>query len=143
MALPSDEAPSPAALPRGHGERVLFVDDEGALCAAGGMMLDRLGYRTTTHTSPNDALECFRQGPETFELLVTDLTMPGMSGVELAQRVLAIRPQLPIVLVSGYGGRWTPENVRELGITDLVSKPLSLFALATAVRRALDADERA
>jgi DNA-binding NtrC family response regulator len=136
MSSPLDESKSQSALPRGRGERVLFVDDEASLCTAGGMMLDRLGYRTTTHTSPAEALERFRREPESFDLLVTDL--PGMSGVELAQGVLLLRPELPIVLVSGFGGRWTPENVREIGITDLVSKPLSLLALASAVRRALD-----
>jgi CheY-like chemotaxis protein len=143
LFFPEHQAPPPevrshAVLPRGRGENVLFVDDEPSLCSAGGMMLERIGYQAVTFTSPAEALARFRSEPEAFDLLITDLTMPGMTGIDLARSVLELRPGLPVVLVSGFGGKWTPENIREMGIRDLIPKPVSLLLLATAVRRAID-----
>jgi PAS domain S-box-containing protein len=128
-----------AELPRGNAERVLFVDDETALCAAAKAMLERLGYRPTTFTNPIEAWVHFQAAPELVDVIVTDLTMPGITGIDFASRVLSLRPGLPVLLVSGFGGRWTNENVKEVGVFELIPKPVSLFALATGIRRALDA----
>jgi DNA-binding NtrC family response regulator len=102
-------------------------------------MLERLGYRPTTFTNPIEAWVHFQAAPELVDVIVTDLTMPGMTGIDFASRVLSVRPGLPVLLVSGFGGRWTNENVKEVGVFELILKPVSLFALASGIRRALDA----
>jgi PAS domain S-box-containing protein len=146
--FPESEAKAKAAvedefaLVRGRGERLLFVDDEPALCRSARSMLERLGYRITTTSDPEDALKRFHEAPGEVDLVITDLTMPRMTGVDLAQELLALRPELPIVLVSGFGGKWTPERAREIGIRASLSKPLSLSSLASALRQVLDGAAR-
>jgi len=134
---PSAIQSSPSALPRGHGERILVVDDEEALCVSLTHLLSRLGYQVTAKTRPEAALELFSQAPEEFALVLTDLTMPGMTGLELAQQLLAIRPSARVALMSGFSGTWTPASVRTLGLVDMLLKPLSAAALAQGVASAL------
>jgi len=122
---------------RGHGERILYVDDEDSLCRAVPKMLTRLGYRPEASNSPEKALELFRAQPEAFDLLITDLTMPKMNGVDLATEIMALRPGLPVLLATGYSGAFTPEMVRSLGIYDVVMKPITMAVLAEAVYGAL------
>jgi CheY-like chemotaxis protein len=123
---------------RGRGERVLFVDDEPALCRSASSMLERLGYRVTTTSDPEDALKHFREAPQNVDIVITDLTMPRMTGVDLARELLAMRPELPIVLVSGFSGKWTPEKAQELGIRASLAKPLTPANLASVARKVLD-----
>jgi two-component system cell cycle sensor histidine kinase/response regulator CckA len=127
----------PAALPRGRGERILVVDDEEALCASLTHLLTRLGYQVVAKTKPDAALEAFRQTPDAFALVLTDLTMPGMTGLDLAQTILAEHPSARVALMSGFSGTWTPASVRTLGLVDMLVKPLSAVALAEGVARAL------
>ncbi|HKO93456.1 MAG TPA: PAS domain S-box protein [Polyangiaceae bacterium] len=125
----------------GKGERILFVDDETALCDGWRSVLERIGYLVTTFTNPLLALEAFRRSPRDFDLVITDLTMPHMTGTELGRRILELRPTLPILLVSGSTGSLTGEEVRALGLRDLLTKPVTPSALAVALRRTLDAPQ--
>ncbi len=137
LGEPSNVQLSPSALPRGHGEQLLVVDDEEALCVSLTHLLTRLGYRVIAKTQPEAALELFRQAPEDFALVLTDLTMPGMTGLLLTQEVLRIQPSARVVLMSGFSGTWTRASVRTLGLIDMLLKPLSAAALAEGVARAL------
>ncbi len=121
---------------RGNGQHVLFVDDEPAICGVTEHVLRSLGYRVTTYTDPMAALESFKRDPRAVDLLLSDVNMPGMNGVELAKRFLALRRELPVLLISGFSGNWTPENVRPLGILDLLQKPISPRQIGTHLHSA-------
>jgi PAS domain S-box-containing protein len=127
------KAPSPAVNPGGI-ERVLFVDDEPMLVDLGKTMLAELGYHVTGMTNPHEALEAFRQTPGHYDLVITDLTMPGMTGDRLAEQLSAIRPGVPILLCSGYVGHIKPHAF----LAGSIHKPVTLQELAHAVREALD-----
>jgi CheY-like chemotaxis protein len=131
------EQSGPTALPRGKGERILVVDDEEALCASLTHLLTRLGYSVVAKAKPDEALAAFREAPAEFALVLTDLTMPGMTGIELAGQLLALKPDARVALMSGFSGTWTPASVRTLGLVDMLVKPLSAAALAEGVARAL------
>ena len=127
----------PGKVPRGQGERVLFVDDEQPLARLGQKILERLGYTVDARTNPREALEAFLAKPTAYDLVLTDEMMPGLTGSELARRIHAIRPDLPVVLVTGYTATLTPERVEALGIAKLLLKPLSVEALATVAHQVL------
>ena len=131
-ASPEDE------VPRGNGERILFVDDEVPIMMIGRMMLAEMGYRVEAGTDPQAMLTLFKDNPNDFDLVITDLTMPGFSGLDLARTVLELRPGLPVLLTTGYSATLTAEHTRKLGITELLLKPLSMQALGQAIRQALD-----
>ncbi len=128
--------------PRGSGEAVLLIDDERPICDAMRNTLHRLGYRVTAFTNPVDALVCFRATPQAFDLLVTDHTMPRMTGLDIIQEVHRVRPELSAVMVSGLSGAWTPEKLRGFNICEVVAKPLNFAGLAQAVHRAIDRRRR-
>jgi CheY-like chemotaxis protein len=113
------------------------VDDEEFLAALGKNMLERLDYSVTMMTSPLEALVAVREQPERFDLVITDLTMPIMDGLNLGRQLLEIQPHLAIILTTGYSGILTTEKVRELGFQDLLTKPGSARTLGEAVHRAL------
>ncbi len=125
------------ALPAGK-ERVLLVDDESALIEMGARALVYLGYQVTTRTSSVEALELFRDQPDNFDLVITDYTMPNMTGGELAKNILAIRPGMPIVLCTGFSEVFTEEKAKALGIGGYVMKPISIHDLACICRSVLD-----
>ena len=122
---------------QGRQERILLVDDEPALCFTTDRVLRLLGYLPTTQTDPRQALALFCVQPQAFDLVITDLTMPGMTGVDLAMAMLAVRPDLPVILASGFSGTYTRERVRDLGLRDLVLKPTDRAQLSQAVHLAL------
>jgi CheY-like chemotaxis protein len=122
---------------RSHGERVLFVDDEEPLVYLMTHLLQRLGYRVTGCTSPKEALEMFRSGPRNFDVVVSDLCMPQMSGVDLARELLQIRPGMPILIASGYFGPTDNEKARSLGLPDLLLKPDTIEKLGEALDRVI------
>jgi len=121
----------------GRGEHVLCVDDEPALVELLREQLVALGYRVTAHVSPVEALADFLEHPLDFDVLLTDLTMPGLSGADLAEKVLAVRPDLPIVMATGYGRVMSEERARELGLRPLLYKPFTMIALSDAIQDAL------
>jgi CheY-like chemotaxis protein len=128
---------SAQAIPRGAGEHILFVDDEAALANVGKRMLERMGYTVTAKTSALEAIAAVREHPEAFQLVVTDLTMPGVDGIKLGSQLLQVQPRLGIILSTGYSGVITEEAARELGFRGLLVKPTTARALGEAVHRAL------
>ncbi len=131
------EIEEPVKLPTGN-ERILFVDDEETLVYAGRGILERLGYEVTTRTSSVEALIAFQAQPDKFDLVITDMTMPNKTGTELAKELLQIRPDIPIILCTGFSEQTSEENAKELGIREYVSKPIVIRGMADAVRRVLD-----
>ncbi|WP_438483213.1 PAS domain S-box protein [Oleiharenicola lentus] len=130
-------ASQPAETPRGNGERILFVDDEKPLVALGQAMLRELGYHVTAFTSSVAALEAVRATPLAFDLLITDLTMPTLTGTDLIQQIRMLRPDLPVILATGYTASLTPEKIKFFGIRELILKPPTMQSIGEAVRRAL------
>ena len=124
-------------LPKGN-ERVLFVDDEIAVAEVGNRILTRLGYQVTVKHNATEALECFRQRPTEFDIIITDQTMPKMSGFEFAKEVINIRQNIPVVLISGYNDVIDPETVKSSGIFEYLLKPLNTSDISKVVREALD-----
>ena len=122
-------------LPTGT-ERILFVDDEEPIVELGQGVLCRLGYTVVAKRSGREALETFRVDGA-FDLVITDQTMPGMTGVMLAAELLKLRPDLPVILCTGYSESVSRETAQEVGIREFLMKPLSKRELAGAVRRAL------
>jgi len=124
-------------IPRGQGERILFVDDEEALADLGKKMLERLGYSVTVKSVSHEALAALRAEPTEFALVISDLRMPGIDGLELGAQILKIQPLLPMILTSGFSGVLTVKRVRELGFRELLEKPATARSLGEAVHRVL------
>jgi len=136
VATASVEAPRPKAEPKGSG-RILVVDDEDAIVDMLGRLLPRRGYEATCFTSPIEALNRFRQDPDAFDVLITDRTMPGMTGDALIAEMHAIRPALPVVLCTGQGHDVGDESLRASPpLVQHVGKPFELSELLRAVERA-------
>ena len=136
-SAPEDEAASEGPLVLGNGERILFIDDEPTLCSAAQKLLGKLNYVVTTSARPAEAIQLFRADPTAFDLVITDLTMPGMTGVDVALQMLLARPGMPLILATGFNASWTLDAVRALGIYDLMMKPLSALTLSEKIRAAL------
>ncbi len=135
--LPDEAVAGPRSIPAGAGQHILLVDDEPSICISVRAILERLGYRVTTRTDPVEALSEFRLHPGEFHLVITDLTMPHMTGTDLARQISEHSPNTPVLLTTGSSGTWTLEKVRALGIHDLMEKPASAVDLAVTVHRLL------
>ncbi len=122
-------------------EHILLVDDEKILLELGKVMLERFGYSVTTCGSSLDALEIFQNHPDAFDLLITDQTMPNMTGVDLSRRLLQLRPKLPIVLCTGYSSIVSEERANLLGIKGFALKPLVQKDIAGLIRKVLDGEK--
>jgi DNA-binding NtrC family response regulator len=122
----------------GGSEQILLVDDEELLVQMETEILERLGYDVVGTSNPVEALETFRSEPGRFHLVITDLTMPHMSGIQLAKRVRHIKPGIPIILCSGFAGIKEKEESDVADISDFVTKPIIKNDLARIVRRVLD-----
>lgn len=125
-------------LPLGGGEHILFVDDEEILVELGRTMLAYLGYTVTACTGSLEAYALFQRHPDRFDAVITDQTMPGMTGCVLAQQLLEIRSDLPVILCTGNSNFLSDEADRSMGIRGLAMKPLALRNLATLLRQVLD-----
>ncbi len=134
---PPDVLPASLKVPGGT-ERILFVDDEPFQTDLGRQMLGRLGYRVGAHTRSLDAWKAFQADPEAYDLVITDMTMPEMTGDELARRILSLRPDLPVILCTGYSERVSEEAAEALGIRGFVMKPVVIRELALLLRKILD-----
>jgi signal transduction histidine kinase/CheY-like chemotaxis protein len=133
---PSQQA-STAALPRGN-ESILLVDDEPTLVDLTQQMLTHLGYRVEAQTNPVRALDLFRTKPEGYDLVITDMTMPELTGLHLAQELLHMRPEQRIMLCTGYSDQIDEPQARAMGIHCFALKPMAIKDLAVAVRTTLD-----
>ncbi|MEA3193772.1 MAG: hypothetical protein QOD26_2105 [Betaproteobacteria bacterium] len=120
----------------GRGERVLVVDDEDAIVAVTCESLKRLGYRPSASTDGSAALADFESGPQRFDAVITDEVMPGLTGTEFAAALRRRRPDLPILLVSGYVGPLMRERAASAGVREILKKPVESRALAAALARA-------
>jgi PAS domain S-box-containing protein len=140
--IESSEAPrAPSrAEPPGGSERILFVDDEKSIVDIARRRLSTLGYIVSGFTDSLDALESFQNDPASYDLVVTDQTMPGLTGEHLASRIMEIRPEIPVILCTGYSVDVDPAKAEALGITAFVMKPAPFTALADEIRSALDSN---
>ena len=124
-------------MPKGS-ERVLFIDDELPIVTMTSKMLERLGYRVTTEISSIEALALFRKDPDAFDLIITDMAMPNMVGDQLALELRKIRPDIPIILCTGYSKRLANGSAAMIGVRALLYKPIVKRNLARKVREVLD-----
>jgi signal transduction histidine kinase/ActR/RegA family two-component response regulator len=124
-------------LPRGNGEAIMIVDDERALVMLSEETLAQLGYEPTGFESSVAALKAFRDDPGRFDVVITDETMPDMTGIELAREIRRMRPDIPVILMSGYSGTQLAERAHAAGIGEILRKPLESRDLADALARAL------
>ena len=131
------EAKSVKATPQGS-EHILFVDDETMLAGLGKAMLEQLGYSVTACTSGQNAWNTFKNQPDRFDAVVTDQTMPGLTGIDLASQILQIRPDLPIILCTGYSTLIGEEQAKAAGVKGFAMKPLSKKVIATLLREVID-----
>jgi PAS domain S-box-containing protein len=123
--------------PRGHGERVLLIDDEASVLAATAEMLSRLGYQVVPFCDRHAALATFEAAPERFDVVVTDEVMSGLTGTELARVLRHRRPDLPIVLISGYSGAALTQSALAAGVSEVLTKPFQSREMATTLARVL------
>jgi signal transduction histidine kinase/response regulator RpfG family c-di-GMP phosphodiesterase len=124
-------------MPQGS-ERIMFVDDEETLAEMAGEMLKKLGYTVKIMTSSEKAKELLEAHAEDYDLIITDQTMPTVSGLDLARSIMTIRPGLPIILYTGYSAAISDQEARDIGIRKVLMKPLSMTLLSQAVRQVLD-----
>ena len=139
-AVERDDAPQPKAeefIATGT-ERILYVDDEPALVKIGKRMLESLGYKVTGRTSSIEALQLFKAKSDCFDLIITDMTMPNMTGEQLARELMRINPEIPVILCTGYSTQINQHKATAMGIRALVSKPVLKKDFAEAIRKVFD-----
>jgi PAS domain S-box-containing protein len=119
-------------------ESILLVDDEEPIIRLEQMMLERLGYQVTPRTSSPDALDAFRANPSIFDLVISDRGMPNMTGEQLARELISIRPEIPVILCTGFSDENDEKRARDLGVKGFLKKPVAAGDLATLVRKVLD-----
>jgi len=132
------EMSNPPHIPGGH-EHVLLVDDEESIVQMQTHLLKKLGYQVTANTSPTRLRDIFVDNPETFDLVITDMAMPELNGADLARDFLSIRPDLPIILCTGFSETIDEDKAKSIGIKAFLIKPILLQELAMTVRKILDA----
>ncbi|MDP0497482.1 MAG: response regulator [Verrucomicrobiota bacterium JB024] len=126
-----------APVPQGNGERILIVDDEESLLLLGEKSLELIGYEAEGCANVIEALERVKQQPDRYDLIITDETMPGMTGMDFIREVLKLRPGQRIILTTGYSAKLTPEVIEDAGISALLPKPHSIHVLGTLVSKVL------
>ncbi len=119
-------------------EKILFVDDEMSIVKLGIRILERLGYKVTGVNDSSEALALFESSPKNFDLVITDMAMPGMEGTELAQKIYEIRPKMPIILCSGFSEKIDLDKANRFNIKAFIDKPIPIDDLTTKVRELLD-----
>jgi signal transduction histidine kinase/DNA-binding response OmpR family regulator len=128
-------------VPKGT-ERILIIDDEESIVRLMRQMLERLGYRVTQHTGSIEALEAFKAKPDDYDLVITDMTMSQMTGIQFSQKLLSIRPGIPIILCTGFSEQISEEKAKAMGIREYVMKPIARSELAKTIRKVLDTTPR-
>lgn len=128
---------SPATFASGRRGRILFVDDEEIICETYGGMLLQLGHEVSTRKNSVDALDVFKASPDKFDLVITDQAMPNLSGLDLADHLRKIRPNISIILCTGYSELITPQTACDFGIDKVLIKPVGIWQMREVVARAL------
>jgi len=139
-AITSDVEPefnAVESIPTGN-ERILFIDDEQPIVNLAKQVMERLGYDVVTKTDSIEALRLIQTNPAEFDLVITDLTMPNMAGDALAQEIMRIRPDIPIILCTGFSKRISEEKAKDLGIRAFINKPILKPEIAETIRKVLD-----
>ncbi|MFA6009273.1 MAG: PAS domain S-box protein [Desulfobacteraceae bacterium] len=137
QASPQKEDSKIPKLPMGR-ERILFVDDEKALVEVVREILEKFGYKVDSHHNPLNALEHFKTAPHSFDMIITDMSMPHMTGEQLVKHILEIRPDIPVMLCTGYNEDLSEEKALDMGLKAVLNKPVNLRELVTGVRAVLD-----
>jgi CheY-like chemotaxis protein len=135
QALGDPAAATASAPRRGEGQRILYLDDEEPLVFLAKRMLEGLGYRVTGFSRPADAVEAFRAHPDQFDLVITDLNMPGTSGLQVAVDLLKLRPDMPVVLSTGHVTEDLEQRARDAGIREVLYKPHTMAEFSQAIHR--------
>ncbi len=144
LYFPAADVPMTAALPasvpafHGKGQRILVVDDEVAVADVAVRMLESAGYAAKSFNDPLSALIAFESNPDHFQLVLTDLTMPKLTGIDLAMQLRRIRPDIRIVLGSGFSDHVGEQRVKQAGVSELLAKPYTMYDLAETVHRVLE-----
>ncbi len=125
-------------IPQSGTEKILFIDDEPSLVNLGKIILENLGYNVLATTSVLEALEMFRKDPDSFDLVITDQTMPQMPGDQFAGEIINIRPTMPVIICTGHSSVLDEEKAREIGIKEIIMKPFDRKTLAGTIRKVLD-----
>jgi nitrogen-specific signal transduction histidine kinase/ActR/RegA family two-component response regulator len=132
---PEERAESP--IPKGT-ERILFIDDEPAIMKLGKQTLESLGYDVVARNSSIEALELFKKKKDRFDLVITDMTMPNMTGEKLSEKLMQIRPDIPVILCTGFSSMIDEQKALDMGIRAFISKPILKREIAEAIRKVLD-----
>ena len=125
-------------LPPAGTETILFVDDEESIADMIGEILEQLGYKVETQTNPQEALKRFQSKSHDFDLVITDMTMPQMTGIKLSEKLMDIRSDIPVIICTGHSSLIDEEKAKQLGIAAYVMKPVSMLEIAKAIREVLD-----
>jgi len=128
----------PSQLTTKDKELILLVDDEDMIINATSQILERLGFDTITKTNSTDALEAFQEEPEKFDLVITDQVMPNMTGTQLSEKLLSIRPDIPIILCSVFPEDVCSEEIKRIGIKEFIAKPISMQNINKTIRNVLE-----
>ena len=141
IATREQKVAEPVPLAMGQQQRIMVIDDEEAIVRLNAMRLERIGFRVTQVCDAREALTIFTSDPDKFDLVITDQTMPHITGYDLAQKFLALRPDLPIILCTGYSSIVDEDRARAIGIKDFALKPLAMEVLAQKVAQLLSPEK--
>jgi CheY-like chemotaxis protein len=119
-------------------ETILIVDDEPSIVNMMAQMLQRLGYGVEAKVNPNEAIEMLQSGSRQIDLVISDMTMPGMTGIQLFEQVKKIQPDIPVIIYTGHSDQIDPKKAKELGIAALAMKPITKHMIARTIRTVLD-----
>jgi DNA-binding NtrC family response regulator len=133
----SQETKRDAKVPTGK-EKIIFVDDEISIVKLYSNMLERLGYSVISETDPLRVVEHFQSNPLEYDLVISDMTMPNLTGDRLAKELIEIRPDIPIIVCTGFSEKMSPERAQEIGIKEVLMKPIQMKDLGNLVRKLLD-----
>jgi CheY-like chemotaxis protein len=131
-------AAPPGATVCGGNERILFIDDEPSITRLSTQSLSMMGYRVTARNSSREALALFREDPRAFDLVITDMTMPEMTGDRLSAEMIQIRPDISVILCTGFSKQISDVEASQIGIRAYLNKPVSRSQLACTIRKVLD-----
>jgi PAS domain S-box-containing protein len=123
---------------RGRGERILYLDDEESLVILAKRMLERMGYQVSGFNDSAEALAAFESAPQAFDLVLTDLSMPGMSGMDVSRKVLSIRPDIPVLLATGYVRKEDVDLARSIGVREVIWKPQTISEMGDLLAQQLE-----